>query len=314
MKIAMIGLGAVAMADALALGRVHDVVLTGPLPDRVDAIARGDYGLDDPGLDDYLRAHAPRVEATLDTRAALAGAQLVLVSAPLSHDPETGALRIVELESRIELAARELPLAPIVIRSAVPIGFTDGLRQRLGGAKLVYAPEFARAGRPLGDRLHAGFVLVGDRGHLGAQVADVLADAALNGAVARCFLSPSEAEALRHLSVLVQSPDESTLARPFDYAQRHARRHDLHIREMAIHVHQHGAARLGVYLDPTEDGAPLEAFGMRTHRPDARMADLAQFKESCNLVVARALTPDLADIRYKVLTRAAPAQAPTGMQ
>ena len=311
MKIAMFGLGAVALADALALARKHQVVLTGPVPDRVDAINRGVLDLQDPCLDDYLARNRLDLTATLDTRAALAGAQMVLVSAPLSRDPDTGALRMVELESRIELAVRELPLVPVVIRSAVPIGFTQAMSARLGGAKLVYAPEFARAGRPLADRLHAGFVLVGAHGHLGAQVAEVLADGALNPAVSRCYLSTPEAEALRHLSVLVQSADDSTLARPFDYAQRHARRHDLHIRELAIQVHQHGASRLGVYLDPTEDGATLEAFGMRTHRPCARKADLARFKETCDLVVARTVTPDLADIRHKVFTRSAPRPAPT---
>ncbi|MFN4057594.1 MAG: hypothetical protein ACK4HW_05355 [Roseinatronobacter sp.] len=205
MKIAMIGLGHVALADALALGRVHQVVLTGPVPDRVEAINAGIYALDDPLKGDYLNRHRVDVTATLDTRAALDGAGMVLVSAPLSFDPESAQLQMVELESRIELAAQLLPLVPIVIRSAVPVGFTDGCRARLPGARLVYTPEFSREGAALGDILHPNFLIVGARGKLGAHVAQVLASGALRAEIPVRQMGATEAEVVRHLSILFQA-------------------------------------------------------------------------------------------------------------
>lgn len=205
MKIVMIGLGTVALADALALGRSNDIVLTGPVPDRVDAINAGSYQVSDPCLEKYIQDHRVSIRATLDTRKALEGAQMVFVSAPLSVDPDTNTLRTIELESRIELAVEMLPHVPIVIRSAVPIGFTEDLRLRLKGTKLVYAPEFSREGNALGDVLNPRFLVIGDRGNLGAKVAQVL----LQGALANGFpirqMGPTEAEALRHLSVLFQA-------------------------------------------------------------------------------------------------------------
>jgi UDPglucose 6-dehydrogenase len=205
MKIVMIGLGTVALADALALGRDNDVILTGPVPDRVDAINAGEYPLSDPCLDTYLRDNPVRIQAMLDARTALEGAQMVFVSAPLSMDPDTNTLRTIELESRIELAAQMLPHVPIVIRSAVPIGFTDAMRARLKGAKLVYAPEFSRDGHALGDVLMPSFLIIGDRGNLGAQVGRLLLSATLVDTIPLRQMGPTEAEALRHLSVLLQT-------------------------------------------------------------------------------------------------------------
>lgn len=205
MKIVMIGLGIVALADALALGRRNDVILTGPVPDRVDAINAGSFQVSDPCLPEYLRDHPVSIQAMLDSRMALEGAQLVFVSAPLSVDPDTNTLRTIELESRIELAAQMLPHVPIVIRSAVPIGFTDAMRKRLKGAKLVYAPEFSRDGRALSDILHPSFLIVGDRGNLGAQVATVLAEGALIDDIPTRQMGATEAEALRHHAVLFQA-------------------------------------------------------------------------------------------------------------
>lgn len=323
MKIAMIGLGAVALADALALGRSHEVVVTGPVPDRVEAINAGVYGLTDSSLDAYLATYPISLRATLDTRAALDGAQMVFVSAPLSMDPETGQLRTVEMESRIELAAQLLPHVPIVIRSAVPIGFTDQMRARLKGAKLVYAPEFSRAGMALGDILYPSLLVVGECGNLGAHVGQVLAQAALADAVPLRQIPPTEAEALRHLSILCQDsasatavdPELGNLARPLSKSDAGntpdlASVHSDHITRLADHVVTFGARQVGYYLTPptamTERATPnlkaaLEAFGLKTHSIDQAASSLASFKHGCDVVVAHHVTSDLLDIRDKVL-------------
>lgn len=221
MKIVMIGLGTVALADALALGRRHDIVLTGPVPDRVDAINSGSYQVSDPCLESYVQDHRLRVRATLDTRTALEGAQMVFVSAPLSLDPDTNTLRTIELESRIELAAEMLPHVPIVIRSAVPIGYTEALRLRLKGVKLVYAPEFSREGSALGDVLNPRFLVIGDRGNVGAKVAQVLLDGALANGFPIRQMGSTEAEALRHLSVLFQAARVAYFNELDSYAMSH---------------------------------------------------------------------------------------------
>ncbi len=302
MKIAMIGLGAVALADALALGRSNDVVMTGPVPDRVDAINARAYPLSDPSLDAYLTAHPVRIQAMLDTRAALDGAQIVFVSAPLSIDPDTNSLRTIELESRIELATQMLPQAPIVIRSAVPIGFTDAMRRRLKGAKLVYAPEFSREGHELNDILHPSFVIVGEQGKLGASVGHLLQSATLSADAPLRQMGTTEAEALRHLSVVFSV---TQAAHPESGA-------NAGIIHLAEHVLRQGARHIGLYVSSAHVAekslmmrlqTTLETFGLTTRlHVCGASQDLDKFKKSCDFVVAQGVTADLMDIRDKVFT------------
>lgn len=221
MKIAMIGLGRVALADALALGRVHEVVLTGPVPDRVDAINRAEFDLNDPMIGDYLNRYALSVRATLDTAQVLDGASLVMVSAPLSLDPAKDSLHMVELESRIEFVLRRCPDVPLVIRSAVPVGFTEAQQRRFPAAQIVYAPEFSREGAALRDVLYPSFAIVGDRGVLGTKVARILATGALIDDIPLRQVGPSEAEAIRHLSILFQAARVSYFNELDSYALTH---------------------------------------------------------------------------------------------
>lgn len=202
MKITVIGLGCVAMADALALARTHEVVMTGPMPDRVDDINRGVYGLEDPGLASYLASHALNLRAMVDTRAAIANADMVFIATPLSTDPGTGEVSLIELDSRIEFIARNYPHFPIILRSAVPVGYCDSKLSALDSAKLVYVPEFSRDGHMLTDVLHPRFLIAGDRHALGEQALNVLKAAALRNDIPTRQMGPTEAEMARHLSTL----------------------------------------------------------------------------------------------------------------
>lgn len=221
MKIVIIGLGRVAMADALAFARMHEVVMTGPVPDRVEAINRGDYGLSDPGLADYLAAHSLNLRAELDTRAALAEADFVFIATPISQNPETGSARLFELDTRIEFAARHRPHAPIVVRSAVPVGYCEAQRVALKGAKIVYAPEFCREGHMLSDLLNPRFLIVGDRHALGCCVLGLLKTAALREDIPARQMGLTEAELTRHLSTLFQAARVSYFNELDSYALHH---------------------------------------------------------------------------------------------
>lgn len=200
MRIAVIGLGYVAVTDALALARSHDVVVTGPVPDRVEDINAGRYPLLDPTVAAYCARNTLSLRATLTTAEALEGAELVLISAPLALNAETGKTDTAELESRIEMADRLCPGVPIVIRSAVPIGFTNRMREALNSRSILYAPEFLREAQSLQDALNPKFLIVGDRGGLGAKAGAVLLSAALKTGVQMKLIGASEAESVKHFS------------------------------------------------------------------------------------------------------------------
>jgi UDPglucose 6-dehydrogenase len=200
MRIAIIGLGYVAISDALALARTHDVVITGPVPNRVDAVNAGSFPLLDPSVADYVANNPLSLRATLNTAEALDGAELVLISAPLAMDVDNGSTSTTELESRIEMAHHRCPGVPIVVRSAVPIGFTNRMRTELNSRAILYSPEFLREAQSLQDALAMSFLIVGDRGDLGSKVGAVMLSAAQRPGVKMRLMGASEAESVKHFS------------------------------------------------------------------------------------------------------------------
>ena len=200
MKIAIFGLGLVAQSDALVLGRNHDVTMTGPVPDRVDAINAGRFTLRDTMLEGFLASNRLSISATLNAHAAIEEADMILVSAPLAFSKQGDAPCTAELESRIEFAHARAPGIPIVIRSAVPVGFTERMRTRLGSNTLVYVPEFVREGQALKDALNPRLLIVGDRGPLGSRLSALLLSAIAARGVPTKLVGSSEAEAIKHFS------------------------------------------------------------------------------------------------------------------
>lgn len=281
MKIAIIGLGRVAMADALALARVHQVVMTGPVPDRIAAINRGEYGLSDPALSDYCARHKLDLRAVHDTGQAIADADMVFISAPLSRDPLSGDFSLVELDTRIEFAARRVPAAPIVVRSAVPVGYCEAKRVELKGAKIVYAPEFCREGHMLSDNLHPKFLIVGDRHALGRRVLDVLQGAALRAEIPTRQMGLTEAELTRHLSIMMKAARVSY----FNELDSYALHHRLDARQIID----------GVCLDPrigshannpcfgfAHSSLPLSAESLKANLDPARLPILSGLEQAHN--------------------------------
>ena len=200
MQITVMGLGTVAQSDGLALARTHDVVLTGSVKDRVDAINSGEYPLADPSVSDYVAANDLSIHATLDTDSALKSADLILIATPLAHDARTGKVSTFELEAWVEYAHRKCPKVPIVIRSAVPIGFTRRMREILKSRYILYAPEFMREAHSLQDVLAPKFMIIGDRGELGTKVGAVLMGACTRSGIEMRLMGASEAEAVKHYS------------------------------------------------------------------------------------------------------------------
>lgn len=205
MKITVMGLGSVALADALALARLHTVVVTGQPKARLQAIAAGRYPLVDPALQGYLATQTLDLHTQADAAMALRGAEVVLIAQPLTINPESGRADTAELDAAVAMAVRHAPDAIVAIRSAVPVGHTETCRRAHPGATLVAAPEFSDPDRPLGDILAPALILVGDRGAAGARLASVLASAAMTQGFAIRQTGATEAEAARHLSLVLQA-------------------------------------------------------------------------------------------------------------
>ncbi|GGL29047.1 nucleotide sugar dehydrogenase [Phycicoccus endophyticus] len=196
-RICVVGTSYVGLSLAVLLARQHDVVAYDIAPERVELLRAGRSPIHDPDIEEQLRSGGLRLQATTDPREAYPGSDVVIVATPTNYDEQTNYFDT----SSVEQVARDVvglePRATVVVKSTVPVGFTQGLREQLGTDQVIFSPEFLREGRALHDNLHPSRVVVGDRGPAGERVARLLADAALDDEVPVLLTGSTEAEAIK---------------------------------------------------------------------------------------------------------------------
>lgn len=199
-KIVVVGTGYVGLSNAVVLARHNDVTAVDIDPVRVRQIGERVSPIVDVELADYLANEPLRLSATLDAESAYVDAEFVIISTPTNYDTETNHFDTSSVESVAEAALRVNPDAHIVIKSTVPVGFTDALRERHPGASIIFSPEFLREGRALHDNLHPSRIVVGDRGEWGERFARLLLEGSLETDVPVLLTDATEAEAIKLFS------------------------------------------------------------------------------------------------------------------
>ncbi|MFV0434111.1 MAG: nucleotide sugar dehydrogenase [Leucobacter sp.] len=200
MKITVVGTGYVGLSNAVILARHHRVTAVDIDASRVDSINKRVSPIVDAELADYLANVPLDLTATLDADSAYQDAAYVVVSTPTNYDTETNHFDTSSVESVVANALRINPDACIVIKSTIPVGFTDGLRRQYPGAAIVFSPEFLREGRALYDNLHPSRIVVGDRGPQGQCFAELLLEGSLERDVPVLLTDATEAEAIKLFS------------------------------------------------------------------------------------------------------------------
>jgi UDPglucose 6-dehydrogenase len=187
----------VGLSIAVLLARHHEVVAYDIAQDRVDQINAGHAPIDDPLIAQHLPELASKLSGTTDPNLAFSGAEWVIIATPTNYDPETGHFDTRSVDSVIEQTLAVNGLATMVIKSTLPVGFTERARARFDTDRLIFSPEFLREGWALHDNLHPSRIVVGDRSACGRSFAEMMQAAALKADVPVLLTDSTEAEAIK---------------------------------------------------------------------------------------------------------------------
>ena len=197
MKIAIFGLGYVGLSNAVLLAQHNEVVAVDITAARVDMLNARRSPIVDEELEHFLASVPLNVTATLDPAVALAGADYVIVATPTNYDVDTNKFDTSSVEAVIATTIAVNQTATIVVKSTIPVGFVDDVRQRLGTSQVIFSPEFLREGRALHDNLHPSRIIVGEQSERARIFADLLLQGAVKKDVEILFTNTREAEAIK---------------------------------------------------------------------------------------------------------------------
>ena len=196
-SIAVVGTSYVGLSIAVLLAERCDVVALDIDAERVALLREGRSPIADPDIEERLAAGRLSLRFTLDPQEAYAGAEFVVIATPTDYDPATNYFDTSTVEQVIGDVTAINPDAVMIVKSTVPVGFTDGIRRSLGTDNVVFSPEFLREGRALYDNLHPSRIVVGEVSERGRRFADLLAEAALEADVPVLLTHSTEAEAIK---------------------------------------------------------------------------------------------------------------------
>jgi len=196
-NIAVVGLGYVGLSNAILLAQNNRVRAVDLVADKVDMVNARRSPIIDPECESFLATRDLDLAATTSAEEACAGADFVVIATPTNYDPDTNAFDTRSVEAVVDQVRAIAPEAVMVIKSTIPVGFTQSLIQSTGCRNIVFSPEFLREGRALHDNLHPSRIVVGERSDRARVFADLLVEGSEETEVPTLFTDPSEAEAIK---------------------------------------------------------------------------------------------------------------------